>query len=169
MTESTIVRKHRNRSQREQRRRTAAITLELILALPLMFIGLFGVVEFAAYFSGAQQVALASRVGAEEASQIALPIAGPVPPAMVDAVLAQLGSANISFCKIILEHNVGGMYEESVGDCDCDPPAAPLPPQSVRVTVCVPMTELMPNILSTFGFDVEDKTVQHSTVFRYEF
>ena len=169
MTEPTIVRKHCNRSQREQRRRTAAIALELILALPLLFIGLFGVVEFAAYFSGAQQVALASRVGAEEASQIALPIAGPVPPpAVVDAVLAQLGSADISFCKIILEHNIGGMYEESVGDCDCDPPATPLPPQSVRVTVCVPMTELVPNILSTFGFDVEDKTVQHSTVFRYE-
>ncbi|MCH8922472.1 MAG: pilus assembly protein [Planctomycetes bacterium] len=187
------MRNHRFSSQRKHRRRTAAIALELILALPVLFIGLFAVVEYAAYFSGAQQAALASRVGAEEASQIALPNevslgmpnnpGDPVPAAVVAAVLDQLGSAGISPCRIILEHNVNSVddpqnpgqsitplqvFVTSFGPCDCEPPDSPLPPQSVRVTVCLPMTEVVPNLLATFGFDVADKTVQQTTVFRHE-
>ena len=187
------MRNHRYRSQRKHRRRAAAIALELILALPVLFIGLFAVVEFATYFSGAQQLALASRVGVEEASQVVLPnemtlgspyIAGdPVPASVLSAVLDQLGSAEISPCRIILEHNVNTVddpqhpgqsikprqvFVTSFGECNCEPPDTPLPVGSVRVTVCVPMTELVPNILATFGFDVEEKTVQQSTVFRHE-
>ena len=161
------------------------VALELILALPVLFIGLFAVIEFAVYFSGAQQLALASRVGAEEASQVVLPNnnGGPVPASIVNAVLDQLGSVGISPCQIILEHNVNSVddpqnpgqpiqplqtFVTSFGDCNCQPPDTPLPELAVRVTICVELTELVPNVLATFGFDAEGKTAQQSTVFRHE-
>jgi hypothetical protein len=36
------------------------------------------------------------------------------------------------------------------------------------VTVCLPLAGNVPNLLSTFGFDISDYTFQHSTVFRIE-
>ena len=107
----------------------------------------------------------------------------PLPDSIVAAVLHQLGSAGISPCRIILEHNVNEMddsqhpgqsiqpsqvFSTSFGDCDCAPPDEPLLPNSVRITVCVPLTELVPNCLATFGFDVSEKTIQQSTLFHHE-
>lgn len=187
------MRHHRYRSQTRRGRRTGSVTLELILSLPVLFIGLFAVIEFATYFSGAQQVSLASRVGAEEASQVPLPNevgngmpnnpGNPVPESVVNAVLDQLGSSEITPCRIILEHNVNSvddpqnpgqsikpvqMFVTSFGDCDCDSPQGPLPEDAVRLTVCVQMTEIVPNVLATFGFDIEEKVVQYTAVFRHE-
>ena len=45
------------------------IVLELILALPILIIAFLAVVQFGTFFVRMQQVALASRVGAEAASQ----------------------------------------------------------------------------------------------------
>jgi len=155
------------------RRCTGAVTLELILALPIWLIALLAIIEFGQILSGLQQVALASRVGAEEASQTsALATFGTVPPNVLTAINQQLASSGMSQCRVIVEHNVGGSTILSTGTCDnCLPPVNPEFPPSreyVRVTVCVPMTELSPNLLGLFGFDISDCLAQQSTTFRYE-
>ena len=97
----------------------------------------------------------------------------PVPLNVRTAVDQQLASSGISRCRVTLEHNVGvspGPVTLSSGTCDCDPPATALPPRReyVRVTVCVPLTELTPDLLNMFGVDLSGCIVQHSTTFRYE-
>jgi Flp pilus assembly protein TadG len=156
--------------------RRAAVTLEFIVALPVLLIVLLAVVEFGMFFSGIQQVNLASRVGAEAASQsTSLPYAlTTVPPDVADPINQQLANAGISPCKIILEHNKSSLQTLTTpygAGCDCDPPATSLPviaASSVRVTVCVPMSELAPNCLTMFGFDLAIRYAQCSTTFRYE-
>jgi hypothetical protein len=38
----------------------------------------------------------------------------------------------------------------------------------VRLSVCVPLTELMPNVLKVFGFDLTGQYTAFTTVYRYE-
>jgi Flp pilus assembly protein TadG len=157
--------------------RRGAVTLEFIVALPVLLIVLLAVVEFGMFFSSMQQVDLACRVGAEAASQSTfLPYGlATVPPDVTDPISQQLGSSGISPCKIILEHNVlptpQTLTTTYVPECACDPPATPLPAglaRSVRVTVCVPMSSLAPNCLALFGFDLTGRCAQCSTTLRYE-
>ena len=177
-----------------QRKRRGGITLEFILALPIFLIAMFAIFQFALFFVGSQQIALASRVGAEAASQIRLPNrteygvppispGNRVPEYVVDAVLQQLRTSGIEPCCIILEHNANTfasppesrnyisphqVFVTEFSGCYCQRPERPMPPESVRLTVCVGLTEVMPNCLATFGFDISDKTAQHTTVFRHE-
>ena len=158
---------------RRRARRRGAVTLELILTLPIWLIMLWASVEFGQILSYPQQVALAARVGAEEASQTpGLDVAPGVPANVLTAVTQQLDSSNISWCKVILEHNLNGPLQEfSEGPCDCEPPSTDLLPTNreyVRVTVCVPLTELACNLLGPFGFDISECIVQHSVTFRSE-
>lgn len=152
--------------------RRGAVTLELILTLPIWLIALLAIIEFDQILSGKQQMALATRVGAEEASQSSgLDSAIAVPLNVLTAIDQQLASSGISRCGVILEHNVGGSAVTLTdGVCQCDPPDVDLPPrrQYVRVTVCVELAELVPNLLGAFGFDISDCIIQHSTTFRYE-
>ena len=168
-----------NRLYRLDRRRTAgkrrrggAVTLELILVLPVWLIGLLAVIEFGALQGNQQQVALASRVGAEEAAQtpnLNL-FSASVPANVTAAITHQLASSGISWCGLILEHNVGGATTLTSGSCDCTPPATALPAYGryVRVSVCVPLTDLVPNLLGSFGLDLSHCKVQQSTTYRYE-
>jgi hypothetical protein len=157
--------------------RRGSVTLEFILALPILLIVLLAAVEFGMFFSNMQQVDLACRVGAEAASQFAPFPHGPttVPLNVADPINHQLASSDISPCKIILEHNVLPTAQTLTttygAGCACDPPAALLPAgtaRSVRVTVCVPLIELAPNCLALFGFDLTGRFAQCSTTFRYE-
>ena len=150
--------------RKRRRPRRAAVVLETILALPLFVMMLLAIVEFGVYFSNAQQHALASRVGAEEASQtmsLSTTNNDPVPNNVLIAIDQQLGSSGITACRVILIHNVGlpagTTVELSSGACDCDPPTPPNPSpggEFVQVTVCCELTDLMPNCLSSFGFDI---------------
>ena len=174
----------------------AAVTLELILALPIWLIALLAVIEFGFLIAHRQQLALASRVGAEEASitpglAATLP-GGPVPANVIRAIQQQLQSSCITPCKVILEHNaaslgpppalpvalVSGPCNFNVAPpvcappgCDCPaPPPAGLPVAGtyVRVTVYVRLTELAPNLLKPFGMDLSERFLGNSTTFRYE-
>ncbi len=149
--------------------------LELILTLPIWLIALLAIVEFGEVYANRQQVALASRVGAEEASEtdhLSTTDSGdPVPTDVINAINDQLASSNISFCKVVLEHNVGSYHTNlQAGSCNCPVPNTPLPDdgQYVRVTVFTEMTQVTPNLLRTFGFDVSDRVIHHTTTFRYE-
>jgi len=175
----------RNRGIRV-RRRSGSVTLEFLLVLPILLIVLLSVIEFGMFFSGMQQVALACQVGAEAASQTDLTTAtdpNDIPDNIVDAINHQLVTCGMSPCAIILEHNVPDAETITVmtetytsPPCACAPPTAPAFPKppavyarrSVRVTVCMPMTELAPNCLAVFGFNLTGCSAHCSTVFRYE-
>jgi hypothetical protein len=107
----------------------------------------------------------------------------PVPFQIVQAIQQQLNSSGINACEVILEHNVNTfefpagsnnlitpyqVFRTSLSDCVCQVPTAPLPPHAVRVTVCVPLIEVMPNCLAALGFDISEKIAQHTTTFRFE-
>jgi hypothetical protein len=149
--------------------------------LPILLIVLFAAIEFGMFFASMQQVALACRVGAEEASQTNLSgtADGDLVPANVSlAVEQQLATSGFVPCAVFLQHNVQvapqTLATPASPACTCLPPAdaLPLPPgagaKSVRVTVCVPMTELAPNCLALFGFDLTDRCAECTTTFRYE-
>ncbi len=157
-----------------------AIVLELLLALPIWLIGLLAIVEFGELVTRLQQVALASRVGAELASETAAlstTPGDPVPSAILDVIDQQMQSAGMSQCKVYLQHNVGvgaGTVTLVSGTCTVpEPPLpAPLPPgEFVRITVCAEATELTPNLLNTalFGcLDISTWHVRESTTMHYE-
>ncbi|MDZ7619235.1 MAG: TadE/TadG family type IV pilus assembly protein, partial [Patescibacteria group bacterium] len=171
------------RSIRDSRQPTAfrrgSVTLELIIMLPVWLIVMGAVVEFGLLIGNRQQVALASRVGAEEASRTAglhlTSDGGPVPTNVVAKVTQQLLSSGIEPCKVTLEHNLAGGPPVALASSGCDCPtlgdSVTWPPESgsyVRVTVYVPATELTPNILKFFGFDLSDRVVRNATTFRHE-
>jgi Flp pilus assembly protein TadG len=169
------------RAQQERKTRRGAVVLELILALPILVLLILAIVQFGVFHARMQQVALACRVGAEEASQttgLSTTNGDPVPPNVRDAIDHQLNSSGIDRCRVRLEHNVGGnvvvLGSPTTGACDCGPtslPSAPFPPTTyVRLTVCVPMGELMPNCLRVVGYNVANpsRVAECTTVFRYE-
>lgn len=185
-THQLICRKPARRSNLSRVNRGGSVTLEFLLVLPILLIVLLAVAEFGMFFANMQQVALACRVGAEAASQTDLSTAtnpNDIPDNIVDAINQQLATSGISACAIILEHNVPDAETTTVmtetytnPPCACNPPAVPAFPKppatyarrSVRVTVCTPMTELAPNCLAVFGFNLTGCSAQCSTAFRYE-
>jgi len=155
-----------------------SVTLEFIVALPILIIALFAIIEYGLFFANMQQVALACRVGAKAASLTdeLPPAPDSVPTQIVDAIGQQLGCSGIAPSAIFLEHDVFGSEQELVttfdSDCACAPPSSPLPSppggaRSVRITVCVPMGQLAPNCLAVFGFDLAHTMVKSTTTFRY--
>ncbi|MCL4207783.1 MAG: pilus assembly protein [Pirellulaceae bacterium] len=140
--------------------KSGAAALELILATPVFLIFLLAVVQFGVFFTRMQTVALACRNGAEVASEVTLPPAGEVPDDVLAAIDQQLLASNIVRCRVRLEHNAGGPQSVLItGACDCGPDTvlvAPLPlDEYVRITVCVPLSQVMPNLLATFGWSVD--------------
>jgi hypothetical protein len=161
-----------------------AIVVELIIALPVMAIFLAAVVEFGLILVGVQQVALASRTGAKVAAESAGLNVGGGSPAVatsvksaVDRVLAAGGigvaGGTGNSCTVQLRHNVpgdAGLYTAG-GSCPCNSPTSNTPaspPFYVRVTVCVELSKLSPNLLNTFGFSTANKYVEHTTTYPYE-
>lgn len=170
-------------------RRRGGIAFEMIMVLVVLIIVTVGIVQFGVFLANAEQVAMAARVGALEASQtILLPAApGPVPADIIEAIEHQLESSCIDWCHIRVEHNVNppgntAVVLESdavpVVPCDCDPKTnlatspgfAIAPTRYVRVTVCVPLSQVMPKQLSFFGEQIYDpnNTYEHTAIYRYE-
>lgn len=153
--------------------------LELVLALPILILPILAIMRFGLMYANLQQVALACRMGAEEASQTAgLATAASIPNNILQAVDRTLATAKIQRCTIRLEHNAGGTQEVLVDSatttCNCGSGSmlsGTLPPgEYVRLTVCVPVQELVPRCLAGFGLGVcsASDMVESTTVFRYE-
>ena len=174
-------------------KRRGLVTLELILWLPIMVIVLMAIIEFSIILQVNRQVAFASRFGAKLASEISR--AQAVSPNLgtfnltatannlksrIDILLGNAGLT--ASCQVLLEHNTcvpTTSQSDPVGApcaCGASPTilaagetVAPFANEAyVKVTVCVPLLNNVPNVLSTFGFDVTGKTIEHSTVFRIE-
>lgn len=162
--------------------RRASLTVEMVLVTVVLAIVTVGVVQFGVFFANADMVALAARVGAEEASQLAaLPTAGPVPGDVIEAVEHQLLSSRIDWARIRLEHDVNPPTNAPVVLDSTQPgytfaaktnlagaPAANT--HYVRVTVAVPLNDVFPKQLSFFGQQLytADRTYEHTVVMRYE-
>jgi hypothetical protein len=168
------------------RQRRGSIAFEMIMVLVVIIIVTVGIVQFGVFLANAEQVAMAARVGALEASQTDPLLAGPgpVPLNIIQAIEHQLESSCIDWCQIRVEHNVGGGVSFLVSnaipadDCECDPKmnllGAPgsgiAASRYVRVTVCVPLSQVMPKQLSFFGEQIydPDNTYEHTAIYRYE-
>jgi hypothetical protein len=173
-------------------RRSGVITLELLVSLPLLVILLLALIEFAIIYQVNMEVAEAARFGAKLASEItrlqaAATNLGNYNQAAtvsdlkerIDQYLANNGLT--ASCEVILQHgacvpNQTQLQPTSIPpDCLCTTPATPFPNSEppagecyARVTVALRLDGNVPNLLSTFGLDLGDMTVQQSTVFRIE-
>jgi hypothetical protein len=162
------------------------VTLELIIAFPIWLCILLATIEFGWLMSNLQQVALASRLGAAEASQTE--DLSSFPDGVKDVIATQLESAGMkgeggkaAWCHIIVEHNLNGTNQPlslantdySGEPCSCSVPTdteIPYPDckQYVRVTVCAPMTAVAPDLLGAYGFAIDGRVIRHTTTYRYE-
>ena len=162
-------------------RRRAAIALELVLVLPVLVLLVVVTIQFGLFHANMQEVALAARVGAEEASQTeSLPNTDgdPVPANVLLAINKQLHSSRIRSCCVKLEHNVDGnpvvLVSPNSDACAVgpiwQPIEGPLPGTFVRVSIFVPKSAVMPNSSRLLGLDVSDpsKVVGSCAAFRYE-
>lgn len=156
-------------------RRRAVMTLELILVLPIMLIVLLATIQFGQYFANLQELTFAARVGAQEAAQTpALPAmdGNPVPTSVITAIDQQLSAFGINERIIVLEHNTQGTPVSLVTPTGTPTPPklTPLPPgRYVRVVIVVPKSEMMPELLKTFGLCLAaGQATTVSAVFPYE-
>jgi hypothetical protein len=153
--------------------------LELLVGLPILLILLLAIVEFALVMNKLQQVALASRTGAGMAAQQSSSNFNVA--AIKTEVDRQLLTAGISSgsCEVLLQHNVGTstpvVIPSGSGTCTCSSPSTPPLPTSalvpdgcVRVTVCVRLLALAPDLLSSFGLSIQGLQVLQTTTLAYE-
>jgi Flp pilus assembly protein TadG len=156
----------------------------MLLVVVVLAVVTVGIVQFGVFFANAQMVAMAARVGGLEASQTAnLPAADgdTVPDDVLRAVEHQLASSCIAWCLVRLEHNATPSGDvvvlvSSLDDAFECAPHGPLaaPPhadtQYVRLTVCVPLSDVFPKQLSFFGRQLfgPERTYEHTATFRYE-
>jgi hypothetical protein len=153
--------------------------VELLVGLPVLLILLLAIVEFGLVMDKLQQVALASRTGAGMAAQqssSAFNVAAI--KAEVDRQLLTAGISSGS-CEVLLQHNVGTstpvILPSGSGSCTCSSPTIPPLPSSaivpdgcVRVTVCVRLSALAPDLLSSFGLSIQGLQVLQTTTLAYE-
>jgi Flp pilus assembly protein TadG len=158
-----------------KRRSSSGVTiLELILILPVIIIFLLAVVEFGLILANLKFVPAASRAGAKVYAEFPAAALTNIATltAVEDAINDSLAPANLTACRVILEHNVGGPGSIQNGTCACTPPAGPAMPVlaggSVRVTVCVELSQFTPNLLGLFGFSTTGRVVQSTTTFPHE-
>lgn len=164
---------------REKKRR-GVVTLEIILAIPIFVIALMPIVQFGLLFANQQYVAEASRAGTQVASELTT-IGGVVPAQVQTAVARELSRIGVSNFTIRLEHNIdfsvspavigSTVVLQSVAGSGPNPviapPAVAVTRRYVRVSVYVRTTELTPNLLSTYGFDLSTRASQETTLRTY--
>lgn len=168
------------------RTRHAVVSLELLLALPVLIIVLLGIIELSLIYEVDKRVAYASRYGAKLASETTRGRMAPFHLANLASsgelrrrVNYHLQTAGLTAaCGVILEHNacVPNRLQLDVDPgSKCSPPLETLPggepngPAYARVTVCLPLQGNVADLLQSLGgFSVADATLTHSTVFRIE-
>ena len=162
------------------RRRSGIVSVELILMLPILLILLAAIVEFGLILSMIQSVEAANRYGARLVSErpggaaaVAFATSGDLRQALNRHL--QVAGIQHGVCRLTVEHNGpsspnrGGDAPPGAG-CDCRPPGTslPLPRTAVRLTICVPLKDNIPDLLGGFGFSLTDRVIQQTTTFRLE-
>lgn len=157
--------------QPRYRVRRASVTLELLVGLPILAIGLFAVVEFGVLMASISQVVHASREGAKAAAENMAMTANDV-KMLVDTRLQSAGFGTAASSGITLQRkDAGGTVTttKSPPMADCPTVTTPTQPnESARVTVCVPLIKLAPNVLASFGFTLSGKVAEATATFAQE-
>jgi Flp pilus assembly protein TadG len=136
-------------AKRLGRRRPAAVAVELLLALPLLLAVLLGTIEFSMLLVARQQLLVASREGARVAAQ------GGDATDVEQAVQLFLGASSLAGA--------------SVQAVLTDDSGQPLPTGApVAVTVTLPTTQVVPDLLGFIGFSLRGDTLTAQTVMRKE-
>jgi len=151
-------------------RRRGAVTLELILVLPVLVVMLVAMVEYTTLMILQSTVTHAATVGAREAGKIA------DIDEVVEAVSVVLGANCIelsdeerSGTKVTLEG--GGLLPAQFGDPSLAPtlPENPIEPDEVRVTVSVALAATpFCDALQAFGFTLFGKRLEVSSLVKKE-
>ena len=121
-------------------------------------------------FANLQTVELASRTATKAAAESAQAdvLSGTAitnARAVADQVLA---TAGLTSTGVVLEHTVaGGSGSFTSGTCTA-PGTPAIPAQGVRVTVCLNLSQLTPDLLTSFGFSTAGRTVHQTTTMRFE-
>ena len=170
-----VFRQANSRRQFLARQRRAGVVLELLLSFPILLAAFLASIQFGMLFSKNQQLAIASRIGALVAAQTAgLPaVDGPVPPSILQPIARQMNLVSVPTFGVLIEHNTTNPMVPVLlasGSPACTQPITPLPTSGrfVRVTVCVKVTDIAPDLLGFFGLDITTDNAQQTSVFRYE-
>jgi len=157
-----------------RRARRGSAVLETILVLPLLVTGVFSIVEFSLLVNRQQHLVEACRNGALVATRlapetIAAAEKGVVPEAVRNAIEGRLSEANIREVEIKFTIDKTAHAEVAAAHVanGCRAEVAPLD-RCVRVAITVPATELSPNLLGGFGFDITERDYSAAVVYPYE-
>lgn len=131
--------------------------------MPILFIMLLAIVEFGLIFVGIQQAEAAARLGAKYAVDNNLAGGGATAGDAalirneVDEALATAGFGTSASGGVRFTENVSGSSSAEDGTC---PQASSTPPaDTIRVRVCIPLTAVTPDMLSTFGFSISSRRI----------
>jgi Flp pilus assembly protein TadG len=165
----------RKRVELSARRRRGAVTLEFIIALPILVIVTLALVQYGVLLLVQQAVTHAATIGAREAAKGADVVAT---AASVSNVLSGTHGITISDtagsgAKVLLESsdNLAIVTETEFGDPDltCNPPAPALGANEVRVTVCLSLTSKpLLNVLAAYGLSFSGKRFEISALAKKE-
>jgi Flp pilus assembly protein TadG len=130
--------------------RRGVMALELLFVLPLVLGVLLATVEFSMLLVAQQQLIISSREGARVAAQ------GGNQDDVQSAVLVFLGQGSLSQATI-----TAMLTDPTTGQ--------PLPSGSpVSVTVSLPATQAVPDLLAMLGYSISNETLTAMTVMRKE-
>jgi len=163
---------HRNRHFPVKCRRKGVATLEFVVFAPVLLIFLMAISEFGLVFANLQTVELASQMAtrvAAEADQADVTSGNATLLADIQTAADEvLAAGGMTSAGIVLEHPLtGGSGSFTTGTCT-SPGSPTLPTEAVRVSVCLDLSELTPDLLNSFGFTTSGRTARQTTTMRFE-
>lgn len=170
LTSACAPRSKRTLLGRAKTPRRGVAVFEAILVIPVLVIGVFSIVEFSMLTNRQQHLVEATRNGAAVASQLAPDIItstenGTVPKVVQQAVNGRLSEAGIGKADIQFLHGARARAKvaRTTAANGCKTDLSPLG-ECVRVEVTVPATELSPNLLGAFGFDISERKYSAASI-----
>jgi hypothetical protein len=135
------------------RRRRGSLTVELIIAFPILFGLLLAMVEFSMLLFSRQQLTAASREGARVAA-----IGGEIQD-VERTVVRYLGEGRLGDAEVSMTDSTGNLISTS----DAVPSG-----ESVEVWVRLPANHAVPDLLRFIGYSIRDDEIVARTVMRKE-
>lgn len=157
------------------------MSIELLVVVPMLMLCVMAVVQFGLELAGAVLVHEAAVVGAGRCSTLGRFDAATIDDDTSSAVQLQLVAGGIavtpaSDLQVIVQERVVSAASSYTGtevswpagaSFTAVPSASTIPADSVRVTVNVRLTKVIPNLLSGFGFSITGKYVTASVIRPY--
>ncbi|MDX1943886.1 MAG: TadE/TadG family type IV pilus assembly protein [Pirellulaceae bacterium] len=150
-----------NTTRRHRRHRVgSALSVELVMVLPILLIILLAFVEFGLLLMATQGVGAAANLGAREAA-LASSTELSVKAAADDALAGWVWQGKH---EVVIFVNGTRVNFSDASDLVQDAPTG----SDISVTVNVPMVQAAPNLLAYFGIDLTDKDLTTTYVTRKE-